>query len=173
MGKHELTEEERGWCIALREALEQAGVAVPRPDFRLAQSAIIAKGKVRKGVERVKKFNSVVLGKYGYSAASARKTEAAGLFEREFPGAWVSCEHPSLRHPMVAGAAVGYKPSQIRDRMDLAMVDLLLMLDAFNADLDDVRAGSVFVMDLKGCGMQNYDHAMECAPRGAVPRRGG
>ena len=107
---HMLTDEERGWCRALRAALNVHGVPVPSSDLLLAQFAIIAKGDVQKGVERVRKYQTEIVDKFGYTPEAAE--QAIGFMNGKWPGTLMPAHmHPEPRwHPTLCMDMTNYIP---------------------------------------------------------------
>ena len=52
--KHTLTDTERGWCVALRDAMHAAGIETDFTDFEIAQFALVGKGQTDKALKRIK-----------------------------------------------------------------------------------------------------------------------
>ena len=126
--RHTLTAEETSWCVAVRDALKAAGIALPPEggDFLLAQFAIVAKGDTDKALSRVKNYLKYVVGEFKYSTAAASASEVNGFMERKFPGIMVLLpDHDS--HPHLSCNVKAYNPSSLQgEEFDMLFHDCLL-----------------------------------------------
>jgi len=162
-----LSEEELGWTYALREALAKEGIPEPPGgDLMLAQFAIIGKGNLKKELKRVKNFHNIVTEEFEYSTESA--LPHLGWFARKWPGMMLGAGTDSDGAQIFCCDMLEYLPAQLEGQEEIKMMihDFLLMMEAMNADLDDVRKGVVFVTDAGGIGWNNINMELEkkCAP---------
>eukprot|EP00040_Diaphanoeca_grandis_P017091 m.88685 g.88685 ORF g.88685 m.88685 type:complete len:275 (-) comp26224_c1_seq1:72-896(-) len=165
-GPHQLSEEETKWCVELRAALKEAKIPEPAPqsDFLLAQFAIVGKGQTEKAVKRIQKYHKVVTELYAYDPDKAIKSEGYGWWCRTMPDCLQPCgDSLAEKYPTVSYNVSLYDPKIVLegDNLNYLITDMLLIMDAMNADLDDIRKGSVWVSSCKGAGMKNYNGDLE------------
>lgn len=133
----------------------------PTPDFFLAQFAIIGKGNVKKAVKRVQNYQKHIVVGYGYSTEAAMPS--LGFMNRK----WPTMMFPAA--PDKGGRAcfvmnVGpYIPSELKGESEWREMvhDFLLCFDACNSDLDEVRRGSVMMMEAREMGWKNFNMELE------------
>ena len=160
--KHTLTAEEVLWCKELKAALRGQGVPLPDSDFLLAQFAIISKGKTNEAVQRVQKYQSVVVGEYGYSTETAMQ-QAQGFLNKKWPSLVLPSKFVIDGHPTTCWDYAQFLPSKMQGESEwIALIqEWLLTMDASCADLDEVRAGATFVGLCRGLGWKNFNLEME------------
>eukprot|EP00286_Rhodomonas_abbreviata_P019147 CAMPEP_0181311258 /NCGR_PEP_ID=MMETSP1101-20121128/13037_1 /TAXON_ID=46948 /ORGANISM="Rhodomonas abbreviata, Strain Caron Lab Isolate" /LENGTH=280 /DNA_ID=CAMNT_0023417969 /DNA_START=30 /DNA_END=872 /DNA_ORIENTATION=- len=165
--RYTLTSEELGWAAELTAALKAEGVPVPKPDLLFAQFVIIGKGQTAKAVQRVKNYIKNIEEGLGYTTETAKQNGVAGFFDRKWPGS-VAAAKDHDGHPMLAVDVTLYRPAELKGDEEYRQLfqEFLLMLDACNADLDDVRNGTMFINQAKGMGWHNF--SLELEKRAAV-----
>ena len=150
-----LTEEELEWCAALVAALAAEGTARPRPDLLLAQFAIVGKGDTEKTVECVNNYNAVVVDEYGYTFA-ANHGYAWNFWNRKWPGTYLPAL-PQHGKSCIVNDFHTYRPADLADdEFGLLVTDHLVMCEACNHDLEQIRTGSVFLTHCSELGWGNF-----------------
>lgn len=130
------------------------------------QHRLIGKGKLDETVGRVKRYNEVISGEYGYKGANeALDTDSYGSCNKIFPGMMHMCApQMTKQHPTMVADVRKYLPKRLNtEKGDIRnmMIDMMISLDSMSADLDDIRKGMCFVQQCQGMGMSNYSHKVE------------
>lgn len=138
------------------------------------QHRLIGKGKLDETVGRVKRYNEVISGEYGYKGANeALDTDSYGSCNKIFPGMMHMCApQMAKQHPTMVADVRKYLPKRLNtEKGDIRnmMIDMMISLDSMSADLDDIRKGMCFVQQCQGMGMSNYSHKVEKEVRFNTP----
>ena len=165
--RHTLTATEREWCVALRAALraEERGIGPGAfTDFEVAQFAIVAKGDIRKALKRMRRYQHVIRGKYGYGSAGAASNPALGALNRFVPACAphmaLAGEAPDGSQVQVADMAALDAGKLAEDEAAQLLTDMVICSDAQCCDLDAVRGGSTLVVVARGVGWRNYSSSL-------------
>jgi len=159
---HTLTPEERAWCLDLKRALAEAGVAHSFTDFEVAQFALVGKGKTDKALKRAQKYVAVVVQQYGYVTARAATNPALGKINREVEVAAWGADIGGA--PVMASNTAAFIPGDLDAQgIDECINDMCIAFDAMCYDLDAIRSGTTFVSMADGMGWKNYSHSFEKA----------
>ena len=158
-----LSEEETRWTYELRGALAKEGIPEPPGgDFMLAQFAIIGKGNLKKELKRVKNFHKIVTEQFGYSTETATQ-QAFGFMNKKWPGMILAAGRDADGCQIIAMDMLAYLPKDLEGDEEIAHLfwEFLVLMEAMNADFDDVRKGCVFLMEAGGAGWHNINMEIE------------
>lgn len=150
------TEEELGWaraikCAALAKELE------PVSDMLYLQMAVVSKAKVKKAVKRLEKLQEF---RRKYNIIDAETDDAVALLRGSyalFPGFLGAIGRDSEGRAVLVSHVSKYLPAKLEpDEWRTMLVAGYYMFNAFNADVEEVRKGVVFVTDCRGMGWKNF-----------------
>lgn len=167
----DITEEERGWALAIKEALtkEDPELAAKLSDFEYAHHALIAKEKVPKALTRIKRLDKF---RQDHGISTEVTAEDAmqiiQKFESSSPGMFLSFgknsgnERPEGTYLSTwhYGSFLPKNYTQPEDWKN-CFAAFYYLFDAMQPDLAAVRAGIVMLCDCEGMGWKNFSLEME------------
>lgn len=174
----DITEEERGWALAIKEALQKkdAELANSVTDFEYAHHAIIAKEKVAKALKRIKRLHAFRKdhGVPGGSIPNAeRALQTIQQYEASSPGYNLSFGKDTKENIDADGVGgssyvvvwdfAAFLPANYQKPEDWQMCFAAFhyMLDAMQPDFSAIRAGIIVVSDAENLGWKNFSLEME------------
>eukprot|EP00294_Goniomonas_avonlea_P003833 CAMPEP_0114540142 /NCGR_PEP_ID=MMETSP0114-20121206/608_1 /TAXON_ID=31324 /ORGANISM="Goniomonas sp, Strain m" /LENGTH=263 /DNA_ID=CAMNT_0001724281 /DNA_START=59 /DNA_END=850 /DNA_ORIENTATION=- len=156
---NQLIGQEREWAQALFSAVQREGID-PRSMYEIAEYAIVSKGNVAKGLERVKKMRQVEI-----DFASERiSSEAASRFLVEKFGTMVRAMGKDKQGRQSVYMDYGeFDPAHFESEESFRFLfkGLLEWISALAPTLADVRNGSVWICNCKTLGWKNFSLEME------------
>ncbi len=156
MATNVLTEVEKTWCAQIREAAMKENIPYDS-DFSLAQFAIVTKGSIPKALKRMKKQNAYKdVRKYSIK-------EAAEKMAKMMPNSTMCCGRDVEGRIVVFFRADTFKSSlyQHPEFFDLMYAYLTDILSSMTSNLEDIRRGATFLLDMKNMGWGNFSSEME------------
>lgn len=167
----ELSDEERGWAVAIKEAMieEDEDLAKTISDFEYVHHAIIAKDKPAKAVKRIhrldkfRKEHDIPVDASKFSADDAMTMIQA--FEAKSPGMFLSFGKDSagIHGYLSTWNYTAFLPANYQEAADWknCFAAFYYVFDAMQPDFDAVRSGIVMLADAEGLGWKNFSLEME------------
>ena len=165
--RYTLTATELTWATELKQALIDAKVELPATDFELAHFAIVSKGNIKKGVNRVTNFNKLVKPEYSYTYEEGLK--AIGFMNAKWPGSIPTCGKAPNGGPMLTCDVNPYLPGELKPantpegaaEWKAFMLEMVVFFHVCSSDLDECRKGAFFITQCKGMGWKNFSMELE------------
>lgn len=162
----DLSEEERGWAIAIKEALtkEDADLATSISDFGYAHHAIIAKDKVSKALKRIRRLDTFRK-EHGIPIAttSEEAMEKIQSFEAGSPGMFLAFGQDDEGHYVSTWNYSAFLPANYQKPEDWknCFAAFYYLFDAMQPDIAAVRSGIIMLADAEHLGWKNFSLEME------------
>ncbi len=156
-----LTAEETEWAVTLRAEARARGLPSDLSDFKYAQFALVSKGNLAKGLARIEKWSSWQA-KYGEAKVGGRDA-SYDFAERAFPGLLHAAQADSVGRSRVGFDYGKFDPTKVYEAKDWKQMVRLMttLMDSLSADFDDIRTGSVFLLDVSELGWANFSADVE------------
>lgn len=162
----DITEEERDWALAIKEALtkEDTELAEKISDLEYVEHAIIAKDKVAKALKRMKRLE-VFRKEHGISSEATAEdaVQIIQKFEASCPGMLSSYGKLEGGEYLTTFNYENFLPANFTQPEDWknCFAAFYYLFDAMQPDLEAVRAGIVIVCEAEGLGWKNFSLEME------------
>jgi CRAL/TRIO domain len=162
----DITEEERGWALAIQEALlkqdEELGKRIT--DFEYLHHALIAKDKVDKALTRIHRLETFRR-EHGISTQVTAEDamQVIRKFEASSPGMILSFGKQETTYLSTWNYSQFYpsKYNQDPEEWKNCFAAFYYLFDAMQPDVAAIRSGIVMVCEVEGLGWKNFSLEME------------
>jgi hypothetical protein len=163
----ELTEEEKGWALAIQNKLnmDDPSFAKKVADFEYAHHAIVAKDNVDKALTRIRRLDAF---KEEYEIPSKptvkEAMECINKFNLLAPGFFTSfgIDENDGRH-VLSGDYKAFLPDSVNSKADWKnmFAALFYIMEAMQPNIGAIRSGVVWLFECEGLGWKNFSIEMQ------------